>query len=68
MFILFIFEVFYFLYYIILGSGVLSASLLQQAMKEVLTEEQVQDLIRDADNRMNGQIDYADFIKRMMGK
>ena len=51
------------------GYGLITASELRQAMLslgEKLSEEQIDDMIRDASN--DGSINYEQFVKKMMGR
>merc|ERR1711904_312142 len=53
------------------GSGVISAAELRHVMTnlgEKLTDEEVDEMIREADVGGDGQINYEEFVKMMMAK
>ncbi|XP_058824049.1 calmodulin-like [Topomyia yanbarensis] len=53
------------------GNGLISAEELRAALKsfgEQLTEEEVDELLREADTNCDGQIDYEEFVKMITQK
>jgi calmodulin len=53
------------------GNGYITAAELKQAMEsldEVVTDEDIEDMIREADTNGDGNVNYEEFIKMMKNK
>jgi calmodulin len=53
------------------GNGFISAEELRHVMTnlgEKLTDEEVNEMIREADQDGDGQVDYSEFVKMMLSK
>ena len=48
------------------GKGTIGVGELRDAMLEVMTDEQVDEMMQDADFKGDGNVDYEEFIKRVM--